>query len=127
MHCTGVDIIEIARIGEAIAQRWGERFLNHVYTEAELKLYRNDIASLAVLFAGKEAVMKTLGWGMSDIGWREIEILPNVKGAPIVYLYGRAKRRAEQIKLDGVAISLSHCHQYAVASAVGEIENKKFA
>jgi holo-[acyl-carrier protein] synthase len=120
MHCTGVDIIEIARIEEAIAQRWGKRFLEHVYTPAERKLYQNDIASLAVLFAGKEAVMKTLGWGMRDIGWREIEILPDAKGAPIVHLYGRAQLRAQEIGLDGVAISLSHCRQYAVASAVGE-------
>jgi holo-[acyl-carrier-protein] synthase len=39
MHCIGVDIVEIARLEEAVA-RWGEDFLRRVYTDSELKLYR---------------------------------------------------------------------------------------
>ena len=51
----GVDIIEISRIRQAI-QRWQGHFLERIYTETELKLYRNKIESLAARFAGKEAV-----------------------------------------------------------------------
>ena len=59
MHYIGIDIIEIARIEKAIA-RWGEGFLHRVYTEPELKLCHKKSSSLAVRFAGKEAVIKAI-------------------------------------------------------------------
>jgi len=46
MLTIGVDIVEIARI-EQVAQRWGDRFLEHVYTPAELAYCRGDVARLA--------------------------------------------------------------------------------
>ncbi len=45
MHHIGIDIIEIVRIEKAIMQ-WREGFLRRVYTEPELKLYRNKLSSL---------------------------------------------------------------------------------
>ena len=119
MQCIGVDIIEIARVWEAV-RRWERRFLYRIYTERELELYQNDIASLAARFAAKEAVMKSLGTGMKGVGWRDIEILSDTRGAPVVHLYGRAKNQAEKMNLKGIAISLSHCKEYAIASAIGE-------
>ena len=118
MHYVGVDIIEIARIERAIA-RWGERFLRRVYTEAELSLYRNRVPALAVRFAAKEAVMKTLGTGIKGTGWREIETLSNPQGKPWVRLQGRAQRRAQKLGLEELDISLSHSREYALASVVG--------
>ena len=53
----GIDIIEISRVKDAIS-RWGEKFLQRVYTDAELELYRSKKESLAARFAGKEAVSK---------------------------------------------------------------------
>ncbi|MEE8174665.1 MAG: holo-ACP synthase, partial [Dehalococcoidia bacterium] len=93
MHYVGVDIIEIARIERAIA-RWGEHFLRRVYTEAELELSHNRAPALAVRFAAKEAVMKTLGTGLVGISWQEIEILSNSQGKPWVRLQGRAQSQA---------------------------------
>jgi len=61
-HYIGTDIIEIARIRQTI-ERWGERFLNRVYTASEQKMYDRRAHSLAACFAGKEAVMKVLGTG----------------------------------------------------------------
>ena len=55
-HYIGTDIIEITRIRQTI-QRWGERFLNRVYTRQEQKMYDRRAHSLAACFAGKEAVM----------------------------------------------------------------------
>ena len=118
MHYVGVDIIEIARIERAIA-RWGERFLRRVYTEAELGLSHNRAPALAVRFAAKEAVMKTLGTGIEGIGWQEIEILSNAQGKPWVRLQGRAQSRAQKLGLEELDISLSHSREYALASVVG--------
>ena len=120
MHSVGVDIIEIGRI-ERVATRWGERFLKRVYTEAELRICRDRAPALAVRFAAKEAVMKALGTGTKGIGWREVEVLSNSDGKPLVYLYGKAQKKAEELGLGELAISLSHSRDYAIATVVGGI------
>jgi len=118
MSCVGTDIIEITRIEKAV-NRWGERFLCRVFTDAELGLYRQKPQSLAVRFAGKEAVMKALGTGNSGIGWREIEILPDPGGQPSVHLHGKAQTQATHLGLNRLAISLSHSREYAIAVVTG--------
>lgn len=114
---TGIDIIEIERIERALS-RWGERFLARIYTPAELDFCRGRIPELAVRFAGKEAISKALGTGLVGIAWREMEILPDPRGKPLVTLYGRAAARAEELDLRQFAISLSHSRGYAVALVV---------
>jgi len=119
MQYIGVDIIEISRILEA-SERWGDRFLQRVYTQAELDRYKGSPASLAARFAGKEAVWKALGTRERSIGWKDIEILAESNGKPLVNLYGNAKEHAKNIGLKNIAISLSHSRDYAVAFAIGE-------
>lgn len=120
MQYIGIDIIEIARIEQAIA-RWGENFLHRIYTNPELELYRNRITSLAVRFAGKEAVVKALGTA-SERGfrWKEIEILSEPSGKPVVHLYGKAQNQASSLGLSNISVSFSHSKEYAVALAAGE-------
>ena len=118
MHFVGVDIIEIERIEQAVA-RWGERFLTRIYTDAEVATCCWRVPALAVRFAAKEAVMKALGTGINGIAWREIEVLSNSNGKPLVYLHGAARRKAEELGMCEVAVSLSHSREYAVASVVG--------
>jgi len=115
----GIDIIEIDRVADVIA-RHGDRFLQRVYTPDEIAHCRGRISELAARFAAKEAVMKALGTGIRGVGWREIEILPNRRGKPLVFLYGRGAARAERIELRGLEISLTHSKEYAIASVVGE-------
>jgi len=121
MHHIGIDIIEIARVEQAVA-RWGDRFLHRVYTDSELRLYRKKFSSLAARFAGKEAVMKALGGGNTGIGWREIEILSDPSGRPLVRLHGRAQAQAGRLGLARFAASLSHSREYAIAFVAGEAE-----
>jgi holo-[acyl-carrier protein] synthase len=115
----GVDVIEIERVGAALA-RFGERFLRRVYTAEEAAFCRGRVHELAARFAAKEAVMKALGTGARGVAWREIEVLPNHRGKPLVYLYGRARARAERIGLAGLDVSMSHSREYAVAFVVGQ-------
>ena len=118
----GVDVIEIERVEAALA-RFGERFLRRVYTAEEAAFCRGRVHELAARFAAKEAVMKALGTGAKGVAWREIEVLPNHRGKPLVYLYGRAKGRAERIGLEGLDVSMSHSREYAVAFVVGQSRN----
>jgi holo-[acyl-carrier protein] synthase len=59
------------------------------------------------------------------VAWREIEVLPNRRGKPLVYLHGRARERAARIGLDGLDVSLSHSHDYAVAFVVASRNSKE--
>ncbi len=110
----GVDLIEIARIRRAI-ERWGKRFLDHVYTPAEVAYCRGRAPELAARFAGKEAISKALGTGIYGITWTEMEILADRRGKPLVTLYGRALARAQTLGLDEWAISLTHSDENAMA------------
>ena len=115
----GIDIIEIARV-RAVLDRHGERFLRRVFTDDEVRHCRGRVPELAARFAAKEAVMKALGTGVRGVGWRDIEVLPNRRGKPLVFLYERGAGRAERIELRGLDISLTHSKEFAMASVVGE-------
>ena len=117
-HHIGTDIIEIERVREAI-ERFGDRFLHRVYTEAELNIYGHHAHSLAASFASKEAVMKVLGTGARGVAWREIETLYHPSGKPLIRLNGRAIILAEKLGIKEIDVSLSHSREYATATAIG--------
>ncbi|MBI4186910.1 MAG: holo-ACP synthase [Chloroflexi bacterium] len=119
MQTVGIDIVEIARIRKAIA-RWGEVFLLRVYTDSELRLCRSRPSSLAARFAGKEAVIKALGVRNGGIAWKEIEILSDSSGKPVVYLHDKAQNQAVCLGLADLAVSLSHSRDYAIALVAGD-------
>ncbi len=93
-HHIGTDIIEIERV-KHVLNRYGERFLNRVFTKDELEIYGHLPHALAASFASKEAVMKLLGTGNRGVAWREIETLNHPSGKPYIRLNGRAKKVAE--------------------------------
>ena len=113
----GVDIIEIARI-QRVLDIYGERFLQRVYTERERERYRNRVSELAARFAAKEATSKALGTGIVGIRWREMEILPNRRGKPVLILHGRAQQRAANLGLTDFSVSLTHSRTDAMAFVV---------
>jgi holo-[acyl-carrier protein] synthase len=117
----GVDIVETARIAASL-ERFGERFLRRVFTQAE----RDYCASMphperhyGARFAAKEAVSKAFGTGIgASIGWRDIEILRRETGAPYIQLHGPAADLAAKLGITEALVSLSHSDHYAVANAV---------
>lgn len=114
---TGIDLIEIERIERAI-QRHGERFLQRVFTPAELAEAGGNPASLAARFAAKEAAAKALGTGIGTVGWLEIELLRQYDQPPTLHLSGGATQRAAELGLTEWAVSLSHTTTLAIASVV---------
>ncbi len=117
-YAVGIDMIAIPRV-QKVLDRHGQRFLQRVFTPEEAAFCRGRVPELAARFAAKEAVMKALGTGVRGVGWRDIEVLPNRRGKPLVYLYGRGKERAERIGLQALDISLSHERDFAIAAVVG--------
>ncbi len=114
---TGVDIIEISRISQVL-ERYGQRFLDRIYTPGEISYCSGRGPNLAVRFAAKEATMKALGTGVKGVGWKDIEVTRHSSGAPSILLHGRAERCAQRLGVQDISISLSHCHEYAVAFVV---------
>lgn len=120
-HAVGIDVIETDRVASVLAKH-PERFLSRVFTPAEVAFCRGRVPELAARFAAKEAMMKALGTGARSVAWRDIEVLPDRRGKPVVYLYGGAKRRAAHIGLDAIDISLTHLQGISMAVVVATQE-----
>lgn len=114
----GIDIIGVSRIAASLA-RFGDRFTKRVLTPAEAAYVRNRPETLAGRWAAKEAVSKVLGLGVRGIGWRDIEVERLPTGQPSIRLHGRAARRATQLGMGRIAVSISHESAFAVAIAYG--------
>ena len=114
----GTDIIEIARIAEAVKK---ESFVNKVFTAAERVYYEKcggNVQTYAGMFAAKEAVAKALKTGFNGIKHAEIEILHGESGAPYVKLKGQAAEIFKTTGKQSLEISISHCKEYATAVCV---------
>ncbi len=115
---TGIDLIEIARISRSL-ERFGQRFLDRIYTDQEQRYCGRRMERLAGRFAAKEAVSKSLGIGIRRLRWRDIEILPNREGKPEIYLYGLASSAATNRKIGNLSVSITHSRDLAAAVVVG--------
>ncbi len=127
---TGIDIIEVERIKEAIDDM-GNGFLNRIYTEDEIQYCnKSDIMKyqhFAARFAAKEAVFKAMSKyisGREDALWKDIEILNDESGKPEINVDKLIENinKTADIKLINIDISISHIKEYAVASAVAIFE-----
>lgn len=109
---TGIDIIEIKRIKKVIAGN--KAFLKRVFTAREIAYCEgkaNKYQHYAVRFAAKEAILKALG--SKGIALIDISIRNTDSGKPEAVLSGKLKKMEKNI-----AVSLSHCNEYAVAQAI---------
>lgn len=117
MLAVGVDILEVERMARGI-ERYGDRFCDRFFTAREQQQCGGRAASLAGIFAVKEAVSKALGTGIGDVAWKEIEVVSDQRGRPELVLHGSAARLATQNGLAEWAISVSHTKTHAVGMAV---------
>jgi holo-[acyl-carrier protein] synthase len=119
----GVDAAEVARVGRSV-ERFGDRFLDRVFTPAE-RAYAGDgprrDEHLAARFAAKEAVFKALGTGWAEgVGWTDVEVVREASGKPAVRLSGGASERADRLGVKRWHISLTHTASVALASVIAE-------
>ena len=120
---TGVDICEVSRIAESIA-RFGDRFLQRVFTEGEIrycKSKRNSTERFAARFAAKEAAMKALGTGASrGVTWTSIEVAHAPGGRPVLRLSGTTAAIAEKLGVKRISLSVTHTESTAMAVVIFE-------
>lgn len=118
----GVDIIEIARIKEAV--ELNINFIEKLFSKNEIEYLqtRNLRAEyVAGRFAAKEAVSKALGTGFRGFNMKDIEVDRNSLGKPMINLKGKAKHIAEKYGNYKMHISISHDRHSAIAYAVLEV------
>ena len=119
----GIDIAEVPRIGESI-ERFGERFLNRVFTKEEVRYCdakANRVERYAARFAAKEAAMKALGTGWNHgVRWRDIEVYREQGRRPTIKFHGRAAEFAARLGAKNIALSISHTPEHAIANVILE-------
>ena len=119
----GTDLIEIDRMAASI-ERFGERFLERVFTPGEIAYCMRKKASaesFAARFAAKEAGAKALGTGISrGVSWKEIEVRREPGERPTLHWSGRAAERAEAMGVVRTELSLTHSRSTAMALVVVE-------
>ena len=120
IRSVGVDLVEVDRVQKAV-ERWGDRFLRRVYTEAEIEYcFRKGekYRSLAARFAAKEAVMKVFGTGWKHgVRWADIEVVRRPGAAPEIALHGQSRVLGRNGRF---LVSLSRTDQHAIAFVVVE-------
>ncbi len=120
---TGIDIVEVRRVAASIA-RFGRRFLERVFTEAEIRYCeskQNKAERYAARFAAKEAALKAIGTGWRrGVAWREVEVGHEPGGRPTIRFSGRAAQFAARLGMKRAALSLSHTKEHAVAQVILE-------
>src|SRR5713101_7155928 len=117
----GVDLARTPRVRQ-IVERWDERFLRRVFTDAEIaycRRRRDPIPHLAARFAAKEATLKALGTGLRmGVSWRDMEVRREQGQAPTMVLSGRCRAIALTKGCERVLLSLTHDGEYAFAHAM---------
>jgi holo-[acyl-carrier protein] synthase len=120
---TGVDLAEVPRIRAAI-ERYGARFIERVFTPAEIAYVErkaNKFERYAARFAAKEAGMKAIGTGWRlGVRWRDFEVANLPTGKPTLRFHGAAARFAEHLRVRNVALSLTHTAELGMAHVILE-------
>jgi holo-[acyl-carrier protein] synthase len=120
---TGIDIAEVPRIRQSI-ERFGQRFLQRIYTPAEMRYCdskANRAERYAARFAAKEAAMKALGTGWNHgVRWRDCEVTRMPGGRPTITFHGAAGEFAAKLGVKNSSLSLSHTQDQAIAQVILE-------
>jgi holo-[acyl-carrier protein] synthase len=116
----GLDVTELPRVS-ALLQRYGERFLERVYTDGEIAYCtrrRDPVPHLAGRFAVKEAAMKALGTGHSrGVLWKDVEVVRH-GGPPQLRFHGGAARRADAMHVRTSLVTITHSDTLALAQVM---------
>jgi len=119
----GSDLIDIRRVEQSI-ERFGDRFLNRIFTDlerAKSDKRANRAASYAKRFAAKEACSKALGTGLRrGVFWRDMGVVNLPGGKPTLRLTGGALRRLEEMTPKGhtAVIDLTITDDFPLAQAI---------
>ena len=123
----GNDVIDIRRIEETL-EKYGERFVNRLFTEVEIRKSEKRAAraaSYAKRFAAKEACSKALGTGFrAGVFWKDLGVVNEPSGKPTMVLTGGARAHLDRLTPPGhtIRIHLTITDDFPYAHALVMIE-----
>ena len=120
----GLDVVSVSRLDRLVAAG-GPAFLDRGWTPSERADADGDPEQLAARWAVKEAVMKCLGLGISDLDPHDIEVASSESGAPSAQLRGTAAEQSRRLGISKVHVSASHEDGWAAAIAVAAAETQQ--
>lgn len=115
----GIDIVEIERVERALQRN--KKFLDKLFTKEEIDYFKSKglkTETIAGNFSAKEAISKALGTGIRNFNFKDIEILRDKKGKPIVKTYNNLREICIDYNVLEIKVSISHSKNYAVANAI---------
>jgi holo-[acyl-carrier protein] synthase len=119
----GIDIAEVDRIREAV-ERHGQRFIDRIYTPAEIAYVErkaNRFERYAARFAAKEAGMKAIGTGWKrGVRWQDFEVINLPSGRPTLQLHREAAKVASSLGVRNIALSITHTAAEGMAIVILE-------
>jgi len=121
----GIDIVRIERMKNVVL-KWGDRFLQRVFTASEISYCfnkREPYLSLAVRFAAKEALVKAVGSAFA-VSLTDIEVMNMESGKPFIKIGGKLSEIFNVKSIKKAHLSLSHEHDYGVACVVLECNER---
>ncbi|MDR7871286.1 MAG: holo-ACP synthase [Tissierellaceae bacterium] len=121
MITTGVDIVQISRI-EKLMNNKRDLFFNRIFTEKEINHIikkGSNPKTVAGIYAAKEAISKSLGTGIGQVGWKDMEVIHDDKGKPHVNPSSKITPILETLDINRFDLSISHDGDYAIAFVVG--------
>jgi holo-[acyl-carrier protein] synthase len=115
----GIDLVHLPTLQAMLDSPGAQTFLDEAWSTAEQQACSGRTASLAMTWAAKEATMKALGVGISDIPLLDIEVVRTPGRAPQLALRGAAAERATQLGCGTMSVSMSQDADTAVAAVIG--------
>src|SRR5689334_8181467 len=120
---TGTDLAEVPRIRASI-ERYGTRFIERIYTPAEIAYVErkaNRYERYAARFAAKEAGMKAIGTGWKrGVRWQDFEVTNLPSGRPTLRFHGVAAQIADSLGVRNIALSITHTADQGLAIVILE-------
>jgi holo-[acyl-carrier protein] synthase len=111
----GVDLVDVERVEDILARR--KTFRQRVFTPEEIEYCESQgspAACYAARWAAREACRKALG-GINDMGWKDVSVRRDASGPPRLTLQGTSKRRATELGVSEVLVTLTHERRMAAA------------
>ena len=105
----GVDTVNIERFERIVTET--PAFVRRVFTPNERT---RNVRSQAVRFAAKEAVAKVLG-APAGLNWQDCEVATAESGQPYLIIQGTIARRAKELGINRIHLSLTHDEPMAIA------------
>lgn len=117
----GIDAVDVGRFRKVLERR--PRLADRVFTgreRADMAARNDPVPGLAARFAAKEATMKALGIGIGEIRFSEVGVVRAPSGAPSLELTGGAAKRAAELGVSELLVSLTHTDDHAGAVVVAQ-------